>query len=111
MAECQSRSMECLPGSGALDQLGRPPLDTGDPSAPAPAVHRISHYGMTYVLQMHSNLMGAAGVELQPKQLDHVEARNHGCIGAGGSASRHDRHPLAVLGVPGQRRLDLERAG
>ena len=69
--------MERLPGRGALDQLGGAPLDAGDPSAPASPVHRIPDHGVAYVLQVHSDLMGAAGVELQPKQLDHIEAGNH----------------------------------
>ena len=62
MAECQSRGVQCLPRCSSMDLLRFPALDAGDTPAPTSAVHRIPHHRMSYVLQMHANLVGPASV-------------------------------------------------
>jgi hypothetical protein len=103
--------MQCLSRSGAAEQVGIPPLHAGNPPAPAAAVNRIAHYGVSHMLQMHSDLMGSAGVQLETQQIDHIESGNHEGVGAGGAAMGYDSHALSILGVSCHRSLDDQRTG
>jgi hypothetical protein len=60
---------------------------------------------------MQPNLVGPAGMQLQPQQLDSIESGHHPGIGSGGTAAGRDRHPLSVLRVPSHRCLDGEWTG
>ena len=103
--------MQCLSRSGAAEQVGIPPLHAGNPPAPAATVNRIAHYGVSHMLQMHSDLMGSAGVQLETQQIDHIESGNHEGVGAGGAAMGYDSHALSILGVSCHRSLDDQRTG
>ncbi len=109
VAECQSRGMKGLARGDPLQGLGPPASDPGDPSAASPGVDRVTHDRVPHVLQMHSDLMGAAGMELQPKQVDHVEPGHHRSVGAGLTALRRHTHSLSVALASGDRRLDADR--
>jgi len=111
MAECQSGRVQCLPGSGSVEELSLAALRTGNSTAPASAVNRIADHRVSHMPQMHSDLMSSAGVQLQPQQIDHIEAGRHESVGPGGAAAGYDRHALSVLGVPPNRRLDNKRTG
>jgi hypothetical protein len=86
MAECQSRRVEGLTGSGLFQQTGVPPLDAGDPPAAATGVYRVPHYRVPHVFQVDPDLVGAAGMELQAEQIHHVESGDYEGIGPGGPA-------------------------
>jgi len=111
MAECQSGRVQCLPGSGSVEELSLAALRAGNSTAPASAVNRIADHRVSHMLQMHSDLMSSAGVQLQPQQIDHIEAGRHESVGTGGAAARYNRHALPILGVPPQGSLDDERTG
>jgi len=111
MAECQSRSVERLAGTGTAEQLGVPSLSAGDPAAAPSPVHGIAHHRMPDVFQVRPDLMGSASVKLEPEQVDYVEPGHDKSVGPGGSAVRHDGHALAIIRVPGQRCIDGERTG
>jgi hypothetical protein len=66
VAECQSRGMKCLPRGGALQQLGASPGSARDPPAASSGVDGVTHNRVSQMLQMHPDLVGSAGVELQP---------------------------------------------
>jgi hypothetical protein len=55
---------------------------------------------------MYPDLVGPAGVELEPKQIDDLEPGDHRGIGAGLTPLGRNRHPLTVLRVASQRRID-----
>ena len=111
MAECQSGRVQRLPGSAAAEEFSITALRTGNPTAPASAVDRIADHRVTHMLQVNSDLMGSAGVQLQPKQIDHIEAGYDESVGPGGTTTGYDRHALSILGVPPHGTLDDERAG
>jgi len=111
MAECQSGRVQRLPGSDSVEELSMAALRAGNPTAAASVVNRIADHRVPHVLQMHPDLMGSAGVQLQPEQVDHIEAGRHKGIGPGGAGAGYDRHALSVLGVPPNRSFDDERTG
>ena len=88
MAECQSGGVQRLTGSGSGDPVGSTPVRTGDPPAAAAAVDRIAHDRVADVLQMKPDLMGPAGMELEPQELDRIEPRHDPGIGSSGTSSR-----------------------
>ena len=88
MAECQSGGVQGLTGSGSGDSVGSTPVRTGDPPAAAAAVDRVAHDRMADVLQMKSDLMSPAGMQLEPQELDGVEPRHDPGIGSSGTPSR-----------------------
>ena len=63
---------------------------------------------MAYVLQVNTDLMGAAGVQFQPEEVHHFESRDNDCIGLSHSAPRRYGHPLSVMLVSGDGRFDPE---
>src|SRR6185295_14503292 len=67
VAECQSGSVKGLARRRPLQQFGPPPSHTGDPPAAAAGIDRVSDDGVPDMLQMHPDLMGPAGVKLQPE--------------------------------------------
>ena len=111
MAECQSGRVQRLPGSDSVEELSMAALRAGNPAAAASVVNRIADHRMPHMLQMDPDLMGSAGVQFQPEQIDHLEASRHESVGPGGAAAGYDRHALSVLGVPPNRRLDNKRTG
>jgi len=111
MAECQSGRVQRLPGSDSVEELSMAALRAGNPAAAASVVNRIADQRMPHMLQMDPDLMGSAGVQFQPEQIDHIEAGRHESVGPGGAAAGYDRHALSILGVPPQGSLDDERAG
>ena len=76
----------------------------GDPPRAPAGIHRIAHNGMADVLQMDPDLVGAAGMQLQPEELGHDEPGNDRCVGPGRAAVGLHAHALAVARVPGHRR-------
>lgn len=110
MAECQSRGMEGLARGGSFQQLRPAPGRAGDAAAPPAGVDRIAHDRVADVLEVDSDLMGPAGVQLQAQQVHHIEPGDHGGIGAGGPAPRRNAHPLAVASVARDGSLDAQRA-
>jgi hypothetical protein len=60
---------------------------------------------------MDPDLVSPPGVKLQTKQVNDLEPRGHEGIGPGGTAVSSDRHPLAVVLVPGDGGIDADRAG
>ena len=78
---------------------------------PPPAVDRIAHDGMPDVLEVDPDLVGAAGVQLEPEQVRHAEPapRRRRRSGRRGPPGDHG-HALPVLRVPGERGLDHRRA-
>jgi hypothetical protein len=89
--------MKGLARSDSLQLLGTPPLDAGDPAAAPATVDRIAQHRVSHVLQMHPNLMGTAGVQLQSEQIHHVEPGDHNGIRTGRSAAWRNGHPLPIL--------------
>ena len=63
------------------------------------------------MLQMHPDLVGPPGVELQPEKIDHLEPGHHGGVGPGQPAIRGYAHPFPVALAPGDRRIDADRGG
>jgi len=110
MAECQSSRVEGLTGRGLRDALRCPPLSAGDPPTPSATVHRIPHDRVAHVLQMEPDLVGAPGLELQPKQVDHVKPSHYPGIGGGRSTARRHHHPLPVGRMPSHMGVDAQRA-
>ena len=111
MAECQSRGMEGLPRRDALELFGDPSGSPRNPTAATPAVHRIAHNRVTDVLQVHPDLVGPAGVKLNPEQIGHPEPGYDEGVRARGAALGGDRHPLPVLLMSSQRGIDPRWAG
>ena len=111
MAECQSGRVQRLPESDSVEELSLAALRTGNSTAPASAVNRIADHRVSHMLQMDPDLMGSAGVQFQPEQIDHIEAGRHKGVGPGGAGAGYDRHALSVLGVPPNRSFDDERTG
>lgn len=111
MAECQSGCVQRLSGSGSVEELSLAALRAGNSTAPASAVNRISDHRVSHMLQMHPDLMRSAGVQLQPQQIDHIEAGRHESVGTGSAATGYDRHAFSILGVPPHGTLDDERTG
>lgn len=110
MAECQSRGVKCLARGGPFQQLGSPPGRSRDPPAASSAVDGVSYNRVPHMFQMDPDLMGPAGEQLQPEQVNHLESRNHRSVGAGHTALRGDAHAFAVALVPCDRRLDADRS-
>ena len=111
MAECQSRRVQGLPRSGPLQLLGQASGGSRDSAAPPPPVHRIPDHRVPNVLQVNPDLVGSAGVELEPEQVGNLEAGHDEGVGPGRPAGGDDRHPLAVVRVTGDGGLDPDRAG
>jgi hypothetical protein len=109
MAECQSRGVERLPGSGSLQQLSGTPRGPRNPPAATAPVDRIAHDRVTQVGQVDSNLVGPAGMQLETEEIDHIESGHDRGIGSGCPATGADDHALAVLGVAGDGQLDPHR--
>ena len=103
--------MKCLTRGGSLQQLGPPPRSPGDPPAAAASVDGIAHNRVPQVLEMHPNLMGPAGVQLQPEQVYHLESGHYRSVGAGRTALGGYTHALPVVLVPCDRRVDADRTG
>ena len=103
--------MKCLAGRCPLQQLGPPPGRTGDPPAASAGVDGVTHNRVAQVLEVHPDLMGPPGVQLQPEQVYHVEPRHHRSVGAGLTALRGNTHSLPVALVPCDRRIDADRPG
>ena len=110
MAECQSRRVERLPGSGPLERLRRAAGGARDPAAAPAPVDRIAHDRMPDQLEVHADLVGASRVQLQPEQVRDPEAADHEGVGACRAAGRGHGHALPILGMPGERRVDDRRA-
>jgi hypothetical protein len=106
VAECQNRCVKGLPGCRSLEVLGVAPERSGDPPAAAPGVDRIADDWMSDVLQMHSNLMGAATVQVQTEKIGHCESSDHTGVRASRPSGRDHGHPFPILRVPRQRRVD-----
>src|SRR3954470_4325912 len=100
MAECQSRSVQRLTGSGAAEEIGSASLGAGDSSTSSSTIDRIAHHRMSHMLQMHSDLVGSACWHVEPQQIDHIKAGNHYSVGPGCPAAGQDGHALSILGVP-----------
>ena len=81
VAECQSRRVERLPGRGALQRLGRASRGARDAPAPPAPVDRIADDRVSDQLEVDPDLVGAAGVKLQPKQVRHAEAGHDEGVG------------------------------
>jgi len=101
--------MKCLAGGGPLQRLRPPPGDPGDPPAATPGVDRVTHNRVPHVLQMDPDLVGPAGVQLQPEQVHHLESGHHRGVSAGLTAFRSHTHSLSVAVASGDRRLDPDR--
>src|SRR5437867_69333 len=65
---------------------------------------------MTDMRQVHADLMGAPGAEREPQQVGLREARHHRRVRHRVAAAGEHRHPLAILGMPRDRRLDVDGA-
>jgi hypothetical protein len=63
------------------------------------------------VLEMHPDLMGSAGVELETEQLGDIEPCYHRRVGSREPTQGRDGHPFSILGVPGDGGLDAKLAG
>ena len=107
MAECQSSGVQGLPRGGSFDQRCLAAPCPGDPAAAATGVHRVAHHRMPQVLQVHPDLVGAAGVQLElagdrPPSNRAITVASVRAARPGG----RNHHSLAVLRVPRDRRLD-----
>jgi hypothetical protein len=60
---------------------------------------------------MHADLMGSTGVQLEPEELGHIEPGHEVGVGPGRPTGGADDHSLPILRVPGDWRLDADRAG
>jgi hypothetical protein len=78
--------MQRLARRRLLQQDGGLSRDAGDPAAAAPRVHRIADHRVANMLQMDANLVGTAGVQLQPEKVDDLEACHYGRVRAGAAA-------------------------
>ena len=103
--------MERLTRRREPDQLsiatGRP----RDPAAPASSVHPISHHRMPQVLQVYSDLVGTARMELEPDQIDYRESGHEYHVGSRDSAGSGDEHAFPVGWVPRDRSIHLGLVG
>ena len=106
MAECQSGRVKRLTGGRALQRLRLPARRAGDPATAPAGVDRVADHRMAGMLEVDPDLMGPAGVELQPQEIHRPEAGGDKGVGPRRPARRLDRHALSVAGVPGERRLD-----
>jgi hypothetical protein len=106
MAECQSSRMKGLSRGDPLQLFGDPSGPAGDPAAPTPAVHGITHDRVADMLQMHSDLVGPSGMELESEQISYLEAGDDEGIGPRRAAPGRDCHPFPVLGVPRKGRIN-----
>jgi hypothetical protein len=111
MAECQSGGVEGLSRGRPVDELGGPPLHPGDPPAAPAGIDRITHHGVSHVLQVNPDLMGSPGMQLEPEEIDHIESGDDEGIGPGGAAAPSDSHALSIMGVTGEWGFDNQRAG
>jgi hypothetical protein len=101
--------MESLPGCGGSNPVGRATLGPRDSAAPPAAVYRITYHGMANVLQVNSDLVGAAGVQFQPEQVHDVKPGDYRGISSGGTASGGDDHAFAIVRMACDRRVNDER--
>ena len=58
--------MESLTRGRRFEQHGGPPTRTGNPAAAAAGIYRVAYDGVTDVLQVDPDLVGTAGMELEP---------------------------------------------
>jgi hypothetical protein len=63
------------------------------------------------VLEMHPDLMGPPGVQLQPKQVYHLKPGHHPSVGSSRTTLRGNTHSFAVALTPCDRRVHADRAG
>jgi len=101
--------MEGLSGSSASDQIGRTSICAGDPAASTSTVDRIAHDRVTDMLQVNPKLVGSAGLELQPEQVDALEPCHHRGLGPGRPALGRDRHSFPVGRVAGDGCVNAKR--
>jgi hypothetical protein len=106
VAECQNRCVKGLPGGRSLEVLGVAPERSSDPPATTAGVDRIANDRMSDVFQMHSNLMGAAAVQIETEKIGDGKSRDHAGIRASRPPGCDHGHPFPILRVPGQRRVD-----
>src|SRR6476646_3238911 len=111
MAECQSGRVQCLTGGRPLQRLGGLPSRAGDAAAAAPGVDRIAHDRVADMLQVDPDLVGPAGVKLEPEQVGDAEPARDERVGSSRPSRRVHGHPFAIAGMARQRGLDHGRAG
>jgi hypothetical protein len=66
MAECQSRRVKGLTRSRSFEQRGGLSTGAGDPSAATPGIHGITYDRVADVLEVNPDLVGTAGMQLEP---------------------------------------------
>ena len=98
--------MKGLARGHPVQHLGRAPASSRDPAAASTPIHRVPYHGVPNVLQMNPDLVGSAGMQLQPEQVYHIEAGNDARLGPGHPTEGRDAHALPVLGMPCDRCLD-----
>ena len=111
MAECQSRRMKCLAGRRPLKELGDPAGSPGDPATASAGVDWITHDRVPLMLKVHPDLMGPAGVQLQPEQVYHTKPRDYRGVRPGLAALRGNTHSFAVALASCNWRVDPDRIG
>src|SRR3954469_4392174 len=92
MAECQSSRVKSLPGCRALHQLSPAPGGSRDSAASATAIHWVAQNRVPNMLQVDPDLVGTSGVQLEPEQVNYVEAGDHAGIRPSRPPAGGDRH-------------------
>src|SRR6266705_2534772 len=109
MGERQQRRVQQLPGGECLESLGRVAFRGRDPPAAPEGVLPVPHDRVTDMGEVHPDLVGAAGSQLDPQQVGLREARDHGGARHRVPPTGEHGHAFAVLGVAHDRRLDYHR--
>src|SRR5574341_550373 len=108
MKELQPRSMQRLARDRSLQLHGPAPKRSGHAPCSAPAVHRIPYDRPAHVPQMHADLLGASGPQLDAHQVADAEARNRLHSSPRGPPLGGHGHAFAIHPVPRDRRVNLE---
>src|SRR5947207_7786883 len=110
VVEREAGGVQQLARRERFELLRRPPLRRRDPPAAAQRVLRVAYHRVTDMRQVHADLMGAPGAEREPQQVGLREARTDRRVRHRVAAAGEHRHPLAILGMSRDRRLDVDGA-
>ena len=91
--------MEGLTRRSRFEQHGGLSTRTGNPAAAASRIHGITYDRVADMLQMDPDLVGAARMQLEPQEIDDLEASHNRRVGAGGPPLGGDRHAFPIANM------------
>jgi hypothetical protein len=106
VAKRKPGSVERLPAGRPLQRVRRSPSRPRDATASSASVDGIAHHGVSGVLEMDPDLMGATGMELEAEEINGGKPGDHVRVGARRPPGGRNRHSLAVARMAGDWRLD-----